>query len=64
MSGVEAVVNLAVGYLVAVAATFLILPAFGYPVSGSDAFGISALFTVVSLVRSYVLRRVFSGLGR
>lgn len=60
MSAVESVANVAVGYLVALVATAVILPAFGYRVTASDAAGISGLFTVVSLVRSYLLRRLFN----
>lgn len=59
MSAVEAVVNVIVGYFIAVATTAIILPLFGYIVSGSRAAGIAAVFTLVSLVRSYVLRRAF-----
>jgi hypothetical protein len=61
-SAIEAIVNVMVGYCVATLATWFILPLFGYRVSVSDAFGISALFTVVSIVRSYALRRVFNRL--
>lgn len=60
MSAVEAAANVAVGYLVAVAATAVVLPAFGYRVTAGDALGISAVFTGVSLVRSYALRRAFN----
>ena len=60
MSAVEAVANVAVGYLVAVASTAVVLPAFGYAVTAVDALGISAVFTAVSLVRSYALRRAFN----
>lgn len=60
MSAAEAVANVAIGYAIAVAATAVILPAFGYPVTAQDALGISAAFTVVSLARSYLLRRVFN----
>ena len=63
MSAVETVANVAIGYAVSLAATALVLPAFGYPVSGSSAVGISAVFTVISLVRSYVLRRAFNWIG-
>lgn len=62
MSMVEAVANVAVGYGIAVLATFLVLPAFGYAVSSGDALGISAVFTGVSLLRSFVLRRVFEAI--
>ncbi len=60
MSVIEAVANVLIGYLVAVAATSIVLPAFGYRVNAPDAFGISAVFTVVSLARSYALRRAFN----
>lgn len=59
-SAIEAITNVAVGYIVATLATWFILPLFGYRVSVSDAFGISALFTVVSIIRSYALRRLFN----
>lgn len=60
MSAVEAAANVAVGYIVSVAATAVVMPAFGYRVTAGDALGISAVFTAVSLVRSYVLRRAFN----
>ncbi len=63
LSAVEAIANFAVGYGVAAILTLLVLPLFGYLVTGSDALGISAIFTVASLVRSYVLRRVFDKLS-
>lgn len=62
MSAVEAAVNTAVGYAISVAATMVVLPAFGVSVDGRQAVGISAAFTFVSIARSYVLRRVFNRL--
>ena len=59
-SAIEAFTNVLVGYLVATLATWFILPVFGYYVSAYDAFGISALFTAISIIRSYVLRRIFN----
>jgi hypothetical protein len=64
MSATEALANVAVGYLVALAATAVILPLFGYRVTAQDALGISAAFTAVSLVRSYALRRLFNWISR
>jgi len=64
MSAVEASANVAIGYLVSVAANLLILPLFGYDVSVADSFAIGVAFTAVSLVRSYALRRAFNWLGR
>lgn len=60
MSAVEAAANVAVGYIVSVSATAVVMPAFGYRVTAGDALGISAVFTGVSLVRSYALRRAFN----
>ena len=59
-SATEAVTNTALGYLISLAATAIILPLFGYAVTGADAVGISAAFTAISLVRSFALRRLFN----
>jgi hypothetical protein len=59
-SAIEAFVNVAIGYLVSVLANILILPMFGYDVSLPDSFAIGAAFTVVSLIRSYAVRRFFN----
>jgi hypothetical protein len=64
MSAVEASANVAIGYLVSVAANLLILPLFGYDVSVADSFAIGLAFTAVSLVRSYALRRTFNWIGK
>lgn len=56
----ESCANIFIGYWVAVGATQAILPLFGYPVAFSENLAISGLFTVVSLVRSYCLRRLFN----
>ena len=59
-SAAEAVANTALGYLISLAATAIILPLFGYAVTGTDAAGISAAFTAISLARSFALRRLFN----
>ena len=61
-SAFEATTNVAIGYLVSVLANVLILPLFGYNVPIGDSFAIGLAFTIVSLVRSYVLRRIFNRL--
>lgn len=62
-SALEAVANVAIGYLVSVVANVVVLPLFGYAVSVADGFAIGLVFTVISLVRSYALRRVFNRLS-
>lgn len=61
-SFIEAWANIAVGFSVNWCANMLILPHFGFNVTGGEAFWIGVWFTAVSLVRSYVLRRWFNGL--
>lgn len=61
MSGVESVANVAVGYGVAVGTQIVVFPWFGLEASLGDTMAIGAIFTIVSLVRSYALRRVFNG---
>jgi hypothetical protein len=58
----EAGVNIVVGFSINWCANMLVLPLFGFQVTGGQAFGIGLFFTVISLVRSYVLRRWFNGL--
>ena len=62
MSAVESVANVAVGFLVALAAQLIVFPMFGLDVSLKDNLAISAIFTVVSLARSYCVRRAFEAL--
>lgn len=60
MSATESATNVAIGYLVSVAANIIVLPAFGYNVTIADSFAIGLAFTAISLARSYILRRVFN----
>lgn len=57
---IEAWVNVLVGYLVAVASQVLIFPLFGLVTSLGDNFLIAGYFTLISLLRSYWLRRFFN----
>ena len=62
MSAVEAIANVLVGYGVAVLAQLAIFPLFGIAVSLGDNLAIGAAFTVVSLARSYAVRRLFNAI--
>ena len=59
---IEAVANVVIGYWIAVGAQMAIFPLFGVHLPVADNLMIGVLFTVVSLVRSYVLRRAFNRL--
>ena len=59
-SMLEALINVVVGYGIALAAQMVIFPLFGIHISLQDNIVIGLLFTVVSIVRSYALRRLFN----
>jgi len=59
MSLVEAGTNVAVGYGVAVVTQILIFPIFGLHTTLAQNLMMGAIFTVVSIGRSYALRRLF-----
>ena len=61
---IESFANIAVGYGVAFGAQLLIFPIFSIQASLDDNLLIGALFTVVSLIRSYAFRRIFNWIGR
>jgi len=62
MSLVESIANVIVGYGVAVATQILIFPIFGLHTTLAQNLKMGAVFTVVSIARSYVLRRLFEAI--
>jgi len=63
MSMIEAVANVAVGFGVSLLANITILPLFGYSPGLVDATFIGVAFTAISLIRSYLMRRLFNWIG-
>lgn len=59
MSLVEAVANVIVGYGVAVVTQILIFPIFGLHTTLAQNLKMGAVFTIVSIARSFALRRLF-----
>jgi hypothetical protein len=59
MSMMESLTNVAVGYGVAVSAQIVVFPMFGLEVPLADNLAIGAIFTGISIMRSFALRRVF-----
>jgi len=59
-SMIEAWINVAIGFGINLIANLIVLPAFGYRVTVGDALGIGVVFTVISVVRSYLIRRWFN----
>ena len=62
MSLVEAGANVAVGFSVALATQLVVFPVFGLEATLGQNLAIRGVFTAVSVVRSYLLRRAFEAL--
>ena len=59
MSMVEAITNVIVGYGVAVVTQILVFPIFGLQTTLGQNLAMGGIFTIVSLLRSFALRRFF-----
>ncbi len=58
----ESFLNVSIGFFIALMTQIIVFPWFGIAVGLHENIRISVIFTVVSIVRSYVLRRVFNHL--
>ena len=56
----EVLINTAIGYFVALATQVIIFPWFGIDVTLGQQVTIGVIFTVVSIVRGYFVRRMFN----
>ena len=57
---IETLTSVFVGWIIGVILNMLVLPLFDYDVSLTDGVLISIIFTAVSIIRSYVIRRWFN----
>jgi hypothetical protein len=60
MSLIETLCSTAIGYIVAVTAQVAIFPLFDINIPLSDNFLIGVIFTIISIVRGYCIRRLFN----
>ncbi len=60
MSLMEAITNVAVGYVLAVGAQIIVFPWFGLHARLEDNLVLGLLFTAISLICGYALRRLFT----
>ena len=57
---IEAMVNVAIGMVISVLLSLVAYPAFGHAFTLAQNIGITVIFTVASILRSYVVRRWFN----
>lgn len=64
ISLVEATTNVVAGYVLAIATQIVVFPVFGIKAALSEHLAIGLAFVGVSLIRGYLLRRLFEILRR
>lgn len=57
---IESLTSTTIGIIIGIVLNLTILPIFGYPVSVVDSLWISLIFTAISVIRSYAVRRIFN----
>ena len=62
MSLVEAAANVVVGYVLAIATQIVVFPWFGIEAAFGEHLAIGPVFVGVSLIRGYLLRRLFEAI--
>jgi hypothetical protein len=62
MSLIEAITNVIVGYGVAVMTQIIVFPMFGLEAALGEHMAIGGAFVGVSMIRSYLLRRLFASM--
>jgi membrane protein implicated in regulation of membrane protease activity len=60
----ETCLSIAIGFLVSLILTAAVLPAYGHAVTLGQNLQITGIFTVASIIRSYLVRRAFNRWGR
>ena len=62
-SFIESLINVFIGYSVAVFSQLIIFPFFNIHIPLSDNLLIGMWFTIISIIRSYLVRRVFNAIS-
>jgi hypothetical protein len=60
---IESATNILIGYWCAVLTQLIVFPVMGINVSFKKNMMIGLVFTLISLLRSYVIRRIFNHFG-
>ena len=61
---IESLTSTTIGWLIGVILNMLVLPLFDYNITVIDSLWVSLIFTVVSVIRGYVIRRFFNSKER
>lgn len=61
-SAIETFASTGIGFVIAYIASYTVLPMFGHHVTHGQNFWITVIFTVISLIRGWCVRRLFNRL--
>ena len=59
-SPTEAIINVVIGFAINFTANMLIFPLFGFHITARDNLLLGVIYTVISVARSYCIRRWFN----
>lgn len=57
---IEAIINVVIGFTINFTANMLIFPLFGFHITARDNLLLGMIYTVISVARSYCVRRWFN----
>ena len=60
----ETLISIAIGFVVSLVLTALVMPAYGHHVTFEQNLQITGIFTIASIARGYLVRRAFNRWGR
>lgn len=63
MSAVESVANTAFGFGISVLTYAIVMPLLGYATTMTENVIMVTVFSIISMVRNYIVRRVFTWIG-
>lgn len=59
-SFIEAWINVLIGFSINFVANMLILPMYGFHITAAQNFSMGCIYTIISVARSYAIRRWFN----
>ena len=63
-SMIESLTSTTIGIIIGIVLNLTILPVFGYNITVVDSLWVSLIFTAISVIRSYAVRRIFNSKER
>ena len=58
---IETLTSVFVGWVIGVILNLTVLPLFNYNITVTDSLWVSLIFTAISVIRGYLIRRYFNG---